>query len=270
MREQGFNHSESITLSVAIITYNEENIIARTIAAAQDVADEIVVVDSFSTDRTADIAKSLGAKVIQRSWRGFSSQKNFAINECNSDWILSLDADEVISPALANEIRYIIQNPAESRSFRVSRKWYIGNVFLKYGGHFPDYQLRLFKKTSGAKFKNRAVHESITVDGSIADLKYPLDHYAYRSVEDYDAALQRYAKLASREIKKGIYYLPTLRAAWKLFYRSLIQLGILDGVLGLKMVLSFARYTYWKYEYARLEEQKISSPASVKALPLKR
>ena len=144
---------EKPLLSVAMITYNEERIIEKTLSSIHNWVDEIVVIDSYSTDNTQNILEMFNIKFYKEKWQGYSKQKNLAISKCSGNWILVLDADEVINNGLKDEILNVIKKPEKFVGFKVKRKFYIGKRWIRYGGYFPDYQLRLFKNNVGAKFK---------------------------------------------------------------------------------------------------------------------
>ena len=239
-----------MTLSVAIITFNEERIIGKTLSAISDLADEIIVVDSFSTDSTPDIIKKLNVRFYQEKWQGYAKQKNLAISKCTGNWILVLDADEVITEDLKLEIKNLLQR-STCDGYKIARKLYIGNKWIRFGGYFPDYQLRLFKNNIGACFRQREVHESICLDSEVGYLKNPLEHYAYEDISDYKQTLDRYARLASVEIKNKLFYLPSLRALWTFLFRYLFRLGFLEGSIGLAMGKIYAEYVYKKYDLAK-------------------
>ena len=241
---------DKANLSVAIITYNEERIIEKTLSAIDTWVDQIVVVDSYSTDNTLSILEMFNTSIFQKKWQGYSKQKNFAISKCTGDWVLVLDADEVLSNELKDEILNIIKNPSKSDGFKVKRKFYIGKRWIRHGGYYPDFQLRLFKNNINAQFKQREVHESIELNGEIGFLTHPLDHYAYKNVNDYKKALKKYAELASKEIKDKKFYAPFLRAVWAFIYRYLIRLGCLEGKLGFQLVTVYSGYVYDKYKLA--------------------
>ena len=239
-------------ISVAMITFNEERIIEKTLSAIHNWVDEIVVVDSFSTDKTVDILECFNVSLYKEKWQGYSKQKNLAISKCNGSWILVLDADEVVTDALRKEILESIKKPGESIGFKIKRKFFIGKRWFQYGGYYPDYQLRLFKSASGAHFKPREVHESVTLDGSTGYLRNPLEHYAYPNLKAYSKALDKYAELASIEIKNKKYKLPFLRALWAFVYRYIFRLGLLEGKLGFDMVKAYSDYVYKKYQTAKM------------------
>ena len=244
---------EKPLISVALITYNEERIIEKTLSAIHNWVDQIVVVDSFSTDNTVNILEMFNVNLMQEKWQGYAKQKNLAISKCLGEWILVLDADEIVSNELKSEIVQIIKKPSKFDAFKIKRKFYIGKKWVRYGGYYPDCQLRLFKNSIKAHFKDRAVHESINLDEEkykIRDLKNPLEHYAYRDLKEYQKALEKYAELASSEIKNKMLYMPALRAAWAFGYRYFGRLGFLEGELGFNLAKAYSRYVYKKYELA--------------------
>ncbi len=188
-------------LSVAIITLNEERNLARTLASV-DFADEIIVVDSGSTDRTVEIADSFGARVIQREWPGFAAQKNFAIAQCSGLWILSLDADEELSPELRTQIRILLPTNPPADAYYLKRRNLFLDRWIKHGGFYPDPKLRLFRRTSAnfatsAPFEERPVHETIVFNGVSSTLDFDLIHHAYPTLHDYIEHMDRYSTLGA-------------------------------------------------------------------------
>ncbi|MEO6924934.1 MAG: glycosyltransferase family 2 protein, partial [Bryocella sp.] len=188
-------------LSVAIITLNEEQNLARTLASVRW-ADEILVVDSGSTDRTVEIARSFGARVIEREWAGFAAQKNFAIQECGGTWILSLDADEELTPELQIQLRSLLPtNPPQDAYFLRRRNLFLGK-WVKRGGFYPDPKLRLFRRAVASfatppQFEERPVHETITFNGSAEELDGDLIHHAYPTLSTYIEHMDRYSTLGA-------------------------------------------------------------------------
>jgi len=250
-------------LSVAIVTLNEEENLSRTLASVAW-AEEIVVVDSGSTDRTVEIARSYGAIVIEREWPGFAAQKNFAIAQCTGTWILTLDADEEVSPELQQQIRLLLSsNPPTDAYYLKRRNLFLGR-WIKHGGFYPDPKLRLFRRSTAnfditPKFEERPVHEVIAFDGESATLDYDLIHHAYPTLSHYIEHMDRYSTLGA-EILVGrgrvshsrwafvlhVFYLPALTFQWNYFCR----LGFMDGREGLLLHLYHATYTSWKYAKA--------------------
>ena len=244
-------------LSVAIITLNEEQNISRTLTSVQW-ADEMIVVDSGSTDRTADIARSFGAQVIEHPWQGFAAQKNFAISLCSGAWTLTLDADEELSPELQHEIQTLLaSNPTTDAFYLRRRNLFLGR-WIKRGSFYPDAKLRLFRR-GAAKFEDRPVHETITFTGPTATLHHDLIHHAYPTLSTYIEHMDRYSTLGAEVlIKKGrtsaspfafawdVLLLPVLSFKWNYIARG----GFLDGREGLLLHLYHAVYTSWKYAKA--------------------
>jgi len=244
-------------LSVAIITHNEEQNLPRTLTSVQW-ADEIIVVDSGSTDGTLDIARSFNARVIERPWPGFAAQKNFAIAECTGDWVLSLDADEELSPELQQEIRKLFTEAPLADAFFVRRRNLFLGRWIKRGGFYPDPKLRLFRRGT-AQFEDRPVHETITFQGETAILDNDLVHHAYPTLSTYIEHMERYSTLGAEIlITKGrtsrswlafvwnVWLVPQLTFQWNYFCRG----GFLDGREGLLLHLYQAVYASWKYAKA--------------------
>ncbi len=250
-------------LSVAIITHNEERNLARTLASVS-FADEVVVVDSGSTDRTVEIARSFGARVLIREWPGFAAQKNFAIQQCSGAWVLSLDADEELSPELRTQIRQLLpSNPPADAFFLKRRNLFLGR-WIKHGGYYPDRKLRLFRRAAAnfslePKFEERPVHETIVFDGASQTLDFDLIHHAYPTLHDYLEHMDRYSDLgAELLVAQGRTSRSTL-AFWgnvllvphlTFTYNYIIRLGFLDGREGLLLHLYHTAYVSWKYAKA--------------------
>jgi glycosyltransferase involved in cell wall biosynthesis len=245
------------TLSVAIITKNEEANLPRTLESVRW-ADEIVVVDCGSTDRTIEIAKTFAAKVFHEPWRGFGKQKNFAIEQCSSEWVLSLDADEEVSTELAAEIRQLLaETPAVEAYFIPRRNLFLGR-WIKHGGYWPDPKLRLFRK-GAAWFEERAVHETVRYSGKTITLQGSLIHHAYPTLNSYLGHMNRYSSLcAEQALAKGktgkslpaFVWNVLLNPAATFLYNYIFRLGFLDGREGLLLHLYHSAYVSWKYAKA--------------------
>ena len=252
-------------LSVAIITLNEEANIRRTLESVKW-ADEIVVVDSGSTDETVKISREYTDRVIHQEWLGFARQKNLAIDRTSGDWVLSLDADEPVEPSLAEEIRRIIAAPGACDGYRIPRKTFFLGKQVRYGGWYPDYNLRLFKKGSG-RFEDRAVHEAIKVNGSVGHTEHALEHYAYPDLTSYMDSINRYSSLAVEVMtEQGIAGYKTgwmnmaFRPVFTFLLRYVVRLGFLDGKRGLILNLFHAYYVFAKYAKAWERKAAISKP----------
>jgi glycosyltransferase involved in cell wall biosynthesis len=263
-------------LSVAIITFNEEANLARTLASLRWV-EEIIVVDSGSTDRTVEIARSNGAKVIQREWMGFAAQKNFAIAQCTGTWILTLDADEELSVELQRQMRLLLASNPPVDAFYIKRRNLFLDRWIRHGGFYPDPKLRLFRRTTAnfdvtPKFEDRPVHETIAFDGHASTLDYDIIHHAYPTLSNFIEHMDRYSDLgAELLVGKGrtshslpafitnVFLVPQLTFMWNYFFR----LGFLDGREGFLLHLYHATYTSWKYSKAWERGRTAAQPKSV-------
>ena len=255
------------SLSVAIITRNEASNI-RDCLESVAWADEIVVVDHFSEDGTADIARDFGAQVFQEPWHGFAAQKNIALERARGPWILSLDADERVSPPLREEISAALGRNRVIQGYYISRRNFFRGKWIRHGGWFPDYTLRLFLKDAG-KFQERDVHERVVVTGRAEHLKHHLDHYTYRSVSDYLLRMDRYSRLAARELqKRGMSFSwtsSTLRPLFTFLKMYVLKRGFMDGREGLFLATSYAYYTFLKYWRVLEDIERIGDPAEGEA-----
>lgn len=245
------------TLSVAIITLNEEANLARTLASVAW-ADDLVVVDSGSTDRTEAIARSYGARFIREPWRGFAAQKNLAIDLCNSEWVLSLDADERVTPELAASIQQVLASSPARTAYSVPRRNYFLGRWIRHGGYYPDAKLRLFPR-GAARFKETPVHETAAFDGRVERLSGDLLHDAYPTLSGYLEHMQRYSTLGAEvalgrgRTGRGLFWFldgVVLNPVVTFFYNYVIRLGILDGREGLLLHLYHSSYVSWKYAKA--------------------
>jgi glycosyltransferase involved in cell wall biosynthesis len=186
-----------VKVTVTVITRDEESNVA---AALQSVswADEIVVIDSGSTDGTVAIARQHASRVEVRDWPGYSAQKNYAAELASNDWILSLDADERVTPELATEIRAVLSGTPPVGGYRIPRvAWYLGR-WVRSTDWYPDYQLRLYDRRAG-RWNGRRVHESVDLQGAPGRLRHELQHYAYRDLSHHLATIDRYTTLAAEQ-----------------------------------------------------------------------
>jgi len=274
-----------MNLSVVIITFNEEANIRRTLASVKPLVDdgkgEIIVVDSGSTDRTVEIAKSFGAKVLVEEWKGFAAQKNLAIDKATGGWILSLDADEELDSPLQRALHELLESldrlsalgkqsqPVATSSaddaphsgsiphadfvgLYIPRKNEFLGRWIKHGGYWPDPKLRLFRRGRG-RFENRAVHEDVQVDGITRRIQSgALLHHSYPTLSDYIEHMNRYSSLgAEMVVAKGKVRFSAinivLRPLAAFLYNYFLRLGFLDGREGLLLHLNHAVYVSWKY-----------------------
>jgi glycosyltransferase involved in cell wall biosynthesis len=246
-----------VLLSVCIITHNEEANIGRTLDSVKGIADEMIVVDSGSKDRTVELARARGARVFVEEWQGFSKQKNAAMAKASGDWILSLDADEEVSLELAASIQALLKSGGtapEFAGYMVGRKNIYLNRWLKRSGYYPDRKLRLVRRWMG-EFEDRAVHESMHSTGKIGRLNGDLIHHAYATLESFIEHANRYSSLGGEmeasERKVGFRIANiVLRPLGAFIYRYFFRLGFLDGPEGLLVHLNHAAYVSWKYAKA--------------------
>jgi len=254
------------TLSVAIITFNEKQNIRRTLESVKW-ANEIIVVDSGSTDGTTAICREYTDKVFHQDWLGFARQKNLAIDKTSGDWILSIDADEPVEPGLAGEIIAIMQSPDALDGYYIPRKTFFLGKQIRYGGWYPDYNLRLFRKGKG-RFEERAVHEAIRLQGPAGRMRHAVLHYAYPDLASYMSSINRYSSLAVTVMhEQGINDFQTgiinilLRPFFTFMLKYFIRLGFLDGKHGLVLNLFHSYYVFAKYAKAwELKKGKTLSP----------
>lgn len=235
-------------LSIIIITKNESSNIEDCIKSVS-FANEIIVVDSGSTDNTIKIAKKLGAKVFIKPWMGYGRQKNYAINLCSGDWILSIDADERISSPLKKEILKVIEC-SEFNAYSAPRKSYFIARFIKYSGWQSDRVTRLFKKGVG-KYSNHQVHERLLTKYKIGFLYGNIIHYSYRNVEDVIQKINRYSTLGAKELlyrgEASSLRKALMHGSWAFFRSYFIKLGLFDGREGFVLAFSKFEHTYYKY-----------------------
>jgi glycosyltransferase involved in cell wall biosynthesis len=247
-----------VTLSVVIITHNEEANLGRTLesvsALVSDGKGEIIVVDSGSTDRTVEIAKSYGAKVFVEEWKGFAAQKNSALDKASGEWILSLDADEEVSAELARDMATVATNASKPSGFYIPRQNFFLGRWIRHGGFWPDPKLRLFRK-GVARFEDRLVHEDAKLEGKAGILSGALLHHSYPTLSDYIEHMNRYsslgAEMAVAQRSRGFSTIDIVVRPWATFvYNYFFRLGFLDGREGLLLHLYHATYVSWKYAKA--------------------
>ncbi len=261
-------------LSVVIITLNEERNIERCLRSVQWV-DEVVVVDALSSDRTVEICRKLKARVIQRAWDGFAPQKQFAVSSASHPWVFVLDADEEISPELGEELRTTLASENMADGYRVNRKSFFLGQWMRYGGWFPDAQIRLFRKTAGS-VSQRPVHEGIDVQGRVGQLVNPLNHYTYHSIEQYLSKLNIYTSLdvSNKLLEKPhtVRWYNFLLNPISVFLRMYVALGgFRDGFRGFLLAAYSSLYKLllyaksWEYQTAAARKT-VPPPVTTEAL----
>jgi len=245
------------SITGAIVVFNEERNIEDCLETAKWM-DDIVVVDAFSTDRTLDICRKYTDKIIQRPWRGFGDQKNFAIDQATSDWVFILDADERIPDELRREMEQILssETPDGPVAYSLPRKNYHFGNWVTRAGCYPDYQLRLFRNGVG-HLNDEEPHNKFVFEGQHGMLTTPLVHYTERSIADYFRKFQNFTTLAAQERGKKKKHVSAadllFRPAFTLYKYYLGRAGFRDGMSGLLVSVFASMYTFVKY--AKLWEQ---------------
>jgi len=256
-----------MTLSVAITAMNEEANIGRTLASVSW-ADEIVLVDSGSKDRTCEIAREYGARVVAEPWRGYVAQKQYAIDLCTKDWVLLLDADEEVSSGLADEIRAAIGDPNAAVGYRLPRKNLFLGRWMRHGGFYPDPKLRLFRRGQGF-VTGHDPHDRCELKPDMPEhtiqFRNGLVHYTYPNLTLYITHMNRYSSLGAQlAFAKGHTRFSVanilLRPLFTFIYNYFFRLGFLDGREGLLLHCYHAGYVSWKYakawEMSRRDSQR--------------
>ena len=242
-------------ISATLITQNEERNLERALASLA-FCDEIVVVDSGSTDGTVELARELGARVVHRDWTGYADQKNFAAQQASHDWILSLDADEEVSAELAASIAKLRAAGPAAAGYRFPRRArYLGR-WIRHSGWYPDAKVRLYDRRK-ARWHGDYVHESVSVDGPAGDLAGDLLHYTCDSFSEHVRTVDRYTTLAANQMRAQGRRPGLLRILfgppWTCFRTYVLQLGFLDGFQGLLIAAMAGFYVFSKYVKAREE-----------------
>jgi glycosyltransferase involved in cell wall biosynthesis len=245
-------------VSAVVVCFNEEDRIADCLESVRW-CDEIVVVDSFSTDRTAEICRRYADRFVQQAWAGYRDQKAFAHSLATRDWVLVVDADERVTLELRQEIIDALNRDGQAYAgYAVPRLVYFLRRWWWRGGWYPDYGVRLFRRER-ATWGGTDPHEEIIVDGRICRLKNPLHHYSYRNIDDHIQRINRYTSLSSRELKKeGEGWRRSdalLRPAVRFFRFYILERGFLEGFAGFYVALTAAFYVFLKY--AKLWELEI-------------
>lgn len=243
--------NNSIKISAVVITYNEEDKIGRCLDSLRDVADEIIVIDSLSTDRTVEICKSKGATVISQEFLGYIEQKNFALDKSNFDYVLSVDADEVLSPELIKSIIDIKSN-FNSDAYEFNRLTNYCGKWIKHGGWYPDVKTRIWNKNDG-RWGGTNPHDKVILENGkkVKKLQGDLLHYSIDSISQHIYQIQNFTTIAAQTLhKKGhkTSISTILFNSWFKFIRDyFLRLGFLDGFYGFVVAFNSAFATYLKY-----------------------
>lgn len=236
-------------LTASLITLNEEENLPRALASLRNIADEIVIVDAGSTDRTREIAAQAGARVFEREWSDYSEQRNFAAAQATHDWILSLDADEELSAELRASLAAWKDQEPQAAAYSVARRANYMGRWIRYSGWYPDRKVRLYRRDL-AQFTGM-VHESLQVEGTIGSLAGNLLHYAYRTAEEHTRKVEEYTDLAAwqlyRKGRRSWRLAMVFAPPWALVRTFLLKQGFRDGAAGWRIARMAARYVYWKY-----------------------
>lgn len=227
------------SLSIIILTKNNEKTIKKALSSAI-FADEVIVIDSGSTDDTLDIISSFNVKLVEQEWLGYAKQKQLGVDFSKNSWVFVLDSDEEITDKLQEEIKLTLQNPEKDGYFINRKNIYFGKM-LNYG-LYPDRHIRLFNKNRG-KFIDRSVHESVKVEGKVGYLKAHMIHYAYETISECIEKFNEYSTLgAKKSLTKRVISPP-----WIFFKMYILKLGFLDGWHGYITAKLYQNYTLWKY-----------------------
>ncbi len=233
-----------------MITLNEARHIGDCLNSVKGLADEIIVVDSGSTDDTVSICQTMGAQVIQADWLGFGPQKNIALNAAQGEWVFSLDADERLSPELAEEIRGVLRNGTTHNCFSSPRSSQFCGRFMKHSGWWPDRIDRFFRRSAG-RFTDDIVHERVVVNGSKGQFSKPIIHIAIEDISQSLQKMNRYSTSGAQmmlEKGKSSSLLSAVLHGWWAFMRTyFFQLGFLDGKEGFVLAICNAEGTYYRY-----------------------
>ena len=245
---------KKLPLSAALISYNEEQNIERTLAAVASLASEIIIVDSHSTDRTAELAAKFGAKVYDEDWKGHIAQKNSAIEKCSMDWIICLDCDEVIDDELSHDIVSAVEN-GEYDGYAVNRRTFYMGKFLKHSWQ-PDWKLRLVKRSAMPKWAGYDPHDVLRISGKTSKLTSGyLLHYSYKDIYDHYQRLVKYSKIAAQSYydngRRFSYFALLTKPLFAFVKKYVMKLGFLDGFAGFAVAASSYIYVYLKYLFLK-------------------
>ncbi len=253
------NHTKK-KISALIIAYNEIGYIERSIASI-DFADEIIVIDSYSTDGTYEYLQNHPkVKVIQHPFSNFTLQKSFALKHATNDWVLFLDADEVVSTNLKNEIIETVNNDSDVVAYWFYRKFMFQNQPLNFSGWQTDKNYRLFRKSKAQFSDKKIVHETLDVNGKSGILREKLTHFCYKNYEDYKSKMLKYGRLKAKEAffkeKPFNYACLVFKPMWKFFNHYILRLGFLDGKKGITICYLNALSDFERYKELKKLEKK--------------
>jgi glycosyltransferase involved in cell wall biosynthesis len=253
----------ALPVSVVMIAKDEEQNIEAALMSVEGADEIVVIVDVESADRTNEICRGFTKRVYLRPWTGYALQKQAAIDLAAGPWVFLLDADERVTPELAVEIKEVVERHAAGRGggvfgYYAARKNYFLGRWIRHGGWWPDYTVRLFRK-DGARMEPRRVHEKVVVEGETGYLKHPFEHYTYRNLAEFERKMQRYSALSAEEIlikrrSVGVFSI-VVRPVAAFLKMYVLRRGFLDGMHGLILALLYGCYTFLKY--ARAWEKRL-------------
>jgi|TARA_B110000908_G_scaffold72439_1_gene87444 glycosyltransferase involved in cell wall biosynthesis len=247
-------------ITAIIPTLNEEIHIDEAIKSV-GFADEIIVIDSFSSDKTLELAQKHNVKIIKRKFDDFSTQKNFAIDQALHDWIYILDADERVTAEVEKEILEAVENPGKHVGFYVKRSFYLSGKKVKFGGFQRDKVIRLFLKEF-CRYNGNHVHETIAANGELGFFRHKIDHYSYRNYDHYISKLNHYAALRAKQMQSqgktvNLYHI-LIKPPVRFFVHYVVRLGFLDGFSGFLIAKTHAYGVLTRYIKLWLFNQKIT------------
>lgn len=252
-------------LSVVIITFNEENNIGRCIDSVKEVADEIVILDSFSNDNTVDIARSKGAIIHQQRFLGYGPQKNKALELCTHDFVLSLDADEALSNKLASEIANV-KKQADHSAYIMNRCTNYCGKFIRHGSWYPDKKIRLFNRQV-AKWSDGMIHEKVEIapGTKVKQMAGDILHYSFNSIEDHVSQNNKFSSISAETLfsngRKTNLFKLIVNPAWAFILSYFLRAGFADGIAGLIVAVNISHLTFLKHsKLLMLQRRKKSQP----------
>ncbi len=245
-------------ISLIIITRNEEHDIEACLDSVSGLVNEIVLIDSGSTDRTLELARRFTANVSHRDWTGYSAQKQFALDKAKGPWVLNIDADERVSESLKTEIKNVLDKDVAQAAFRIPFHHYFLGKRLRFGGVAGETHIRLFRKDCAA-YGTEPVHEGIKIQGSVGQLTHPIEHQSYRDLTEYLEKCNTYTSaIAEQKFRKGkrFHWWHHLRLPYEFAVRYFLKLGFLDGGAGLTYAVLSSYYVWLKFMKLRDLESK--------------
>jgi glycosyltransferase involved in cell wall biosynthesis len=247
------------TVSAYIVCFNEEDRIRECLESVRW-ADEIIVVDSFSTDKTADICREYTDKIFQNPWPGCAGQKNFALDKATGDFVINIDADERVTPELRAELMRLLDNSELLKDgYFIPRKTIYLGRWIKHCGWYPNYRLRFYRRDKGRHI-GEDPHDEVEVEGATVTLSQPITHYTYRDYKDQLRTIDKFSDASAREMfkqkKKFSWLNVTLRPWWRFFSTYILRGGFLDGLPGFVISCASAFYVFSKHVKLRELEMR--------------